>query len=110
MGLKYTLFGRNFSTFERSHQCSSQLERVAMIKTVSKNMDRPRTTQDFDSKDTRAPRFPAHSSGFRKIFAVTFALASLLTSAFSQTVTIPDAGLNAAIRETLGKPSGLLTA
>src|SRR5258708_12472066 len=36
-------------------------------------------------------------------------LASFLTSALGQDVSIPDPGLNAAIRDTLGKPSGPLS-
>src|SRR6267154_1189145 len=36
-------------------------------------------------------------------------LASFLASALAQDVSIPDPGLNAAIREALGKPSGPLT-
>ena len=42
--------------------------------------------------------------------AVIFALASLLPPAFAQTVSIPDAGLNAAIRAALHIPAAPLTA
>jgi hypothetical protein len=37
-------------------------------------------------------------------------LTSLLTTAQAQVVSIPDPGLNAAIRAALGKPAGTLTA
>jgi len=42
------------------------------------------------------------------IFA-TLVFASRTTSTFAQEISIPDPGLNAAIREALGKPSGPLT-
>jgi len=45
----------------------------------------------------------------RSLVLTLLALASFVASAPSQQVSIPDPGLNAAIREALQKPSGLLT-
>ena len=46
----------------------------------------------------------------RKLVLPLLALTCLLTSSQAQTVLIPDAGLNAAVRQALQKPTGPLSA
>jgi hypothetical protein len=46
----------------------------------------------------------------RFLMILLLAVTSFMTNVLAQEVSIPDPGLNAAIRQTLGKPAGLLTA
>src|SRR5215813_8490946 len=55
-------------------------------------------------------KYSNRAAGSRKACALVLAMASFLTPAFGQTVSIPDPGLNAAIRAALAKPTGPLTA
>src|SRR5215468_6822894 len=60
----------------------------------------------------RPERKPIQASNIRmklRTIFYTLVLGCFMTSALAQTVSIPDAGLDAAIRATLAKPTGPLT-
>src|SRR5262249_26857109 len=55
-------------------------------------------------------KYSSRTAAWPKVWAPALALAGLLTQASGQTVSIPDPGLNSAIRDALHKPTGPLTA
>src|SRR6266404_2667518 len=71
---------------------------------------RPRTGQGLDVLQA-AQVVSEHSRGMKTQFQIILLLVvtSFLTNVLAQEVSIPDPGLNAAIRETLSKPAGSLT-